>query len=851
MFSLTIKGLWAHRVRYALTGLAVVLGVAFMAGTMVLTDTMEQTFDEVFESANDGTDVIVRRAAAIDGEFTGARDRIDASIIDRVSDVEGVAGAQGAIQGFTQLVLADGEAARSDGFGGSLGANWIDDETLNPFTLATGRAPAAAGEAVIDKGTAEDQGWTLGDGITVLTKAGPSSLTLVGTASYGGLDGLPGASVIATDDATAQALFAEPGQYDNIVVSSEPGVTATDLATRIETAMAADVQGIEVLTGEQDTADQQADLKDDLGFFNSFLMAFAYVALFVGTFIIYNTFSIVVAQRAKDLAMLRAIGARRLQVLGSIVLESVVVGLVAAVVGLAAGLGLSHGLRMLLAGVGLDIPSGPIVVSASTIATAFIVGTSVSVLSAVLPAVRASRVKPMAALRDVAVDRSGASVRRTVAGLGVTGAGVAAFAAGVIGDESGAMPLLGLGTALTLVGVLVLGPVLVGPAFRILGGLAARVSGITGRYAAENARRTPKRAAATASALMIGVALVGFITILASSTNASVTAAVDRSFRADYVVESGSWDQGFATTIEDDLAAVAEVETFSPVRTAPVQIDGANKSVTGVDTTVFEELYDLEVTAGSLADVRGDRIAVRTDDATAQGVGLGDQVPITFADGSTVDAEVTALFDGQLPAGGDDGWLVGLDTFEAHVADQFDRHLYVSVSDTTSATDARAAIDEAVTAWPNAEIQDRAEFKEAITAEIDQMLNLIYGLLALAVVIALIGIANTLALSVHERTRELGLLRAVGMHRRQLRSAVRWESLLIALLGTAIGTVLAVAGAWGIVQALDSEGVTQLAVPAGRMALIAGLAGFAGVLAATGPARRAARLDILGAIASE
>jgi putative ABC transport system permease protein len=850
MFTLTIKGLWAHKLRYALTGLAVILGVAFMAGTTVLTDTMEQTFNGVFESANDGIDVIVRSGAAIEGDTGDVRERVDGGLVERVAAVEGVDAAAGSIQGFAQLVDADGEASQTDGFGLTIGANWIADERLNPFTLASGRVPEGHGDVVLDERTARIEGWTLGDRITVLTKAGPTTMTLVGTATYGAVDGLPGASLVATDDSTAQALFAEVGRYDSVVVAAAADVTTTELSTRISSDLGAPAAGLEVITGSDDTADKQADLKQDLDFFNKFLMAFAYVALFVGTFIIYNTFSIVVAQRMRDLAMLRAIGARRSQVLRSIVLESVVVGVVAAGVGLVGGIGLSFGLRALLAGVGLDIPSGPLVVTTSTIVTAFVVGVAVSVLSAVMPAVRGSAVRPIAALRDVAVDRSGLSVRRVVPGVVLGIAGVLGFAAGLGADAESALPFIGLGALAVLLGVCTLGPVLVRPAMRVLGSPAARLSGVTGRYARENARRTPKRTAATASALMIGVALVGFITILAASTKTSVAAAVDTSFRADYVIDSGSWSHGFATTIEDDLAAVPDLDVLSPVRVATAEVDGSATQVTAVDTGTFDELYDLEVTTGSLAGVRDGGFALPTTDAADRGLSLGDAVAFRFGDGSTVDLVLRALYDASLVTA-DSPWLVDIGAFEGRVADQFDRQVFVSITEGSTAAGSRAAIDDALAGWPNAEIQDQAEFKESITAEIDMLLNLIYGLLALAVVIALIGIANTLALSVHERTRELGVLRAIGMHRRQVRSAVRWESLLIAALGAVLGTVLAVGGAWGIVQALDDEGVTTLTLPLVHLAIITGAAGLAGVVAATAPARRAARLDILRAVASE
>jgi putative ABC transport system permease protein len=863
MFILTIKGLWAHKVRYALTGVAVVLGVAFMAGTMVLTDTMQQTFDGVIASANDGTDVIVRRSAAIDGDFGEARDRVDAAVVDQVAGVEGVQGARGSIGGFAQLVHAGGKAADTEGMEMTLGANWIDDDRLNPFTLSAGNAPVAPDDVVVDLRTAEAEGWQIGDGITVMTKAGPAPLTISGTATYGAVKGLPGTSLVATTDETAQRLFGEPGRYDHIAVTAESGVSAGGLARRIAVVTgatevgaeangtAAPATGLEVLTGSQDTADQQADLRNDLGFFSDFLMAFAYVALFVGMFIIYNTFSIVVAQRLKDLALLRALGARRRQVLASVVLESVVVGVVASALGLVAGIGLSFGLRELLATVGLDIPQGDLVVASGTILTAMVVGVTMSVASAVFPAVRASRIAPIAALRDIAVDRSGVSVQRAVAGLLVTGAGIGAFAAGLQADGKQALTLVGLGAAVVVVGILVLGPVLVRPVIGLLGAPASRLSGVTGRYATENAQRSPKRTAATASALMIGVALVGFITILAASTKSSVSSAVDKSFRADFVVDSGSFDRGFGTGIEADLAAVPEVDSISPLRSAPAEVQGAATSVVAMDTGVLDRLYEIEVTAGSLADVHGDGIAVKDTTAADEGLALGDSVPIRFADGVAVDLVVRALVQGNVAGAGETSWLLDLDTFEAHVSDQFDRQVFVTVDDGVSAEAGRTAIESALAQWPNADVQDQAEFKQQITGDIDKMLNLIYGLLALAVVIALIGIANTLALSIHERTRELGLLRAVGMHRRQLRSAVRWESLLIAILGAALGAVLAVGGSWGVVSAMGSEGVTTLTLPWTQLTLIMTLAGAAGVVAATGPARRAAKFDILAAISSE
>ncbi|MFN2505018.1 MAG: ABC transporter permease [Acidimicrobiales bacterium] len=848
MLRLTWKGLWAHKLRFALTGLAVILGVAFMSGTQILTDTMGKTFDGIFEDANQGVDVVVRREAAVESAFEGeVRERVDTATLDRIRAVDGVDAAAGSIEGQAVLVGPDGKAEAATGFGGVIGANWVEDQRLNPFTIATGSAPRATAEAVIDQNTFDSDHHALGDKITVLGKGEPRQLTVVGTATYGDVGGLPGVTLVGVTDATAQEMFAEPGAYDSILVASDGSVSDDALSARI----AADLGNpdtYEVVTGAADTANSKADLKEGLGFFSTFLLAFAYIALFVGMFIIYNTFSIVVAQRARDMAMLRAIGASRAQVVRSVVLESVAVGVVASAAGLGVGVLMSFGLRALLSAVGLEVPSGAIVIAPSTVITAFAVGTAITVASALWPAVRSSRVKPIAALRDVAIDVSGSSVARTVAGLAVLALGVASFAAGIFGS---ALALIGFGTVATIIGVFVLGPVLAVPVMHVLGAPVQAMSGTTGRLARENAKRNPKRTSATASALMIGVALVGLITILASSFKASISDTLSESLQADYVVASGSFGNGgLSPEIESDLSALPEVTTVSPVRSSPIEVGGASSEVAAVDTRTIGQVADLGVTAGRLADVTGLSVAVEDRKAEADGLAVGDTLTVTFARTGPVELTVRALID--RPPPGFDGvvYVVGLDTYEANVTDQFDRQVFVNVADGVTPTQAQAALDTVLAGWPNGELQDQAAFEESVASQIDIILNLIYGLLGLAIVIALIGIANTLALSVHERRRELGLLRAVGMTRPQVRSAIRWESVMIALMGTFLGFVLAVAASWGIVDAIKGDRPIPLVVPPVQLTVIVVLASLAGVLAAVGPARRAAKLDILAAIAS-
>jgi putative ABC transport system permease protein len=441
------------------------------------------------------------------------------------------------------------------------------------------------------------------------------------------------------------------------------------------------------------------------------------------------------------------------------------------------------------------------------------------------------------------------SVRRVLAGVGLTAAGGITFAAGTVASGTEAVQLLGLGALTAILGLFVLGPVVARPVIRILGFPARRISGTAGRLARENARRNPKRTAATASALMVGVGLVGFITILASSTKASIADAVDRSFRGDFVVDSGAWEEGgFSPALAEELRALPEVASVAPLRSTPVGVDGGSTTLLALDTTAIDRHFDLDVSSGAITDVHDGGIAVRRDEAEDLGLAVGDTVTMTFARTGDVDLTVDAIFDERLV---DSDWIVDLGTFETNVTDQYDRWVFVDTVDTVDAATANAALEAALGAWPNAELQDQASFKESITAEIDQLLNLIYGLLALAVVIALIGIANTLALSVHERRRELGLLRAIGMSRRQVRTSVRWEAVMISLLGTVLGGIVAVLGAWGIVHALQEEGIGTMIVPAAPLVTIGVLAGMAGVVAATGPARRAARADVLQAIAAE
>jgi putative ABC transport system permease protein len=519
------------------------------------------------------------------------------------------------------------------------------------------------------------------------------------------------------------------------------------------------------------------------------------------------------------------------------------------VLGLVAGIGVAAGLKALLAGFGLDIPAAGIVVTARAVLASLLTGVLVSVASAVLPARRASKVAPIAALRDLAHDRSGRSRRRVVIGAAVTTAGAASLSLGLLSQSDRGLPAVGLGAAVIFLGVAVLGPVIARPVSRLIGAPLPALTGMAGRLARDNAIRNPKRTAATAAALMIGVSLVCFVTIVASSSKASADAQIDKAFTGDFVLDAGSLHAGgLSHDLAERLDRLPEIKAASGVRQTVARIGGAASDLVAVDPATYGEIVDLDVTRGRLEDLDQDGIAVRDTVATAKGWSVGDTVPVRFAQTGEQQLTVAAIYRNKDVAGGD--YVMGLAAHEANVADRFDTKVLVVKADRVSAADARTAIDKLTADYPTAKLHDQTEYKTAQAAQIDRFVNLVYVLLALAVLIALFGIANTLVLSIFERTRELGLLRAVGMTRRQVRSMVRWESVIIALLGAFLGLAVGLFASWAMVTAVADEGA-RLQLPTGQLAVVTLIAALAGMLAAVLPAHRASRLNVLAAIATE
>ncbi|MET0764595.1 MAG: ABC transporter permease [Blastococcus sp.] len=849
MRKVILKGLLARKLRLALTAVSISLGVAFVSGTFVLGDTMTATFDQHYEGLTEGTDVTVRGESAFTDTTTlGQTKPFDEAVLGQVSDVDGVAAATGVVTGYALMLDKSGEPVQPGG-APTLGANFPSAEEIDAgltagFTLRAGDAPAGPREVAVDAATAEKQGFAPGDPITILFADGPRDFTVSGIAGFGEADNLAGATMAAFDLATAQQVLGKVGVFDSIDVQAESGVSPEELRDRVAAALPG---GLEAVTSDEVVAESSEAVADALGFFTTGLLGFAAISLLVGALIIWNTFSILVAQRTRELALLRAVGASRRQVRFSVVAESFVIGLVAAGLGLGLGIGVAAGLRAALGAVGIEVPTTTLQVEPRTIVAALLVGVVVTVFAALLPARQATKVAPVAALR--AVDAPAKRVGRVRIALGslLTLAGAAGLASAIAAE--GHLQLAGIAMLLTLVGVLTLAPLIATAVTTVVGAPLARFGGTTAALARRNALRNPRRTANTATALMIGLALVSTVTVVASSMKASVADVIADSNRADFILKATSQAApGLPPQLAEDLRAVDGVEVVSEMRFGPAQIDGATTFVAAIDPASAERTADLQVSTGSVADLHGTSVLVSDPVAEAEGWAIGDSVEITYAQTGTQRFTVAGTFGNTAMLGSD--YVTDLATHEANIGSALDVAVMVVAAEGADLDAVRAAMEPVVDAYPVAQLDDAASFTESQAATIDQLLAIVTMLLALAVIIALLGIVNTLALSVFERTRELGLLRAVGMTRRQVRAVVRWESVIVAVLGALLGSALGLAFGAALTRGLAEEGLTVLEIPGGRLAVYVLAAALAGVLAAIGPARRAAKVDVLQAVAA-
>lgn len=845
MWRLTWKGLISHKLRMGLTAVAIVLGVGLVAGSFVFTDTLSNVFENLFEEGFEDVDVVVRAETDPDLDFALV-ERIDQSLLTEIEQVEGVEFAAPSLTGFLQLIAPDGELVGGSG-APSFGSNYVVER--GPIRLIKGEGPDEPGEIAIDAATAGREDIEVGETVQVLALEAPESFLVTGIIGFGSGENFGGAVFVTFTLEETQRLFDGVGQVDTINITAEPGTQAEALRQSIEPLLPA---GVQAVLGETAASEQIEAFQEQLSFFNTFLLVFGMVALFVGAFIIQNTFQIVVAQRTRELGILRALGASRRQITRMVIVEALIVSFLASVVGIGVGVGLALLLQVGLEALGGDLPSGAIQILPRTVTVAIVAGIGITLISALIPALRAGRIPPIEAMREGQQPPAARSLRiRTIIGLVFLsiGAGLGALGLWVnLPDRVPEIAFVGAGAAVMFLGVAILGPTFARPLSNLIGRPLPVLFGVPGKLAKENAARTPRRTSATASALTVGVALASLVTILASSFVAASDDAIDDIFRADLVLQSsafGGGGIGLAPGVGDTVEQVPEVESATRIRFGQAKYDGSVRSITATDTATFDQAFSFEVLSGSYENVGADGVMLSDSFAESEELQVGDDFTMEFNRTGSTDFEVVALVDS-----GDEGLDILLDTsgWDRNFIERFDQSVYVRFQPGVPLEDGRQAVELALIGFPGTSVSDQNEFKENTRNSINTLLNLIYGLLALTLVIAVFGIANTLLLSVIERTREIGLLRAVGATRRQLRRMISWESVIIAVFGALLGIAVGILFGWAIVQAI---GDISLSLPWVRLIITMVGAGLAGVIAAFFPARRAAKMNVLEAIGYE
>jgi putative ABC transport system permease protein len=847
MIAVTARSLWAHRRRLAATLLAVGLGVAFLAGTLLLSDTLRANFDRLFTQADAGTNVVLRSATEVRSGPGGIRAGLEASLLPRVRGVPGVADAQPYLEGYGQLTGRDGKPI---GGGGppTQAANWVADPALNSYRLVAGHAPRADDEVVISRGAAAAGHLTLGATTTLLTPQ-PLRVRIVGIATFGTADGFGSGTFTGMTLHAAQLHLtgSSPAMVTQILVRAAPGVTPGVLAARLRTVLPA---GVQAVTGTQLAAENLDEINSGfLGFLSAGLTLFAAIALLVAAFSIYNTFSILAVQRGRETALLRALGASRRQLVVAGLAETLAVGILGSAAGWAGGIGIAALLKGVLDGFGFALPAGGLVLRASSAVVAVTAGVAATVLAGVLPVLRSSRLPALAALREHAAEPGRVSRTRSVLGLVVTAGGAAAVIAGA---TSGGEGLAVAGAVGTLAGFIVLGPVAVRPAAAVLGAPAAALRGLGGRLARDNALRHPRRTAATAAALMVGVAVAALFTVIGASMKASAAQGVDRTLTADLVVDQGGYGgsaglAGLSPQLAASLGRLSAAGTVTAVSRGSVLLDGTSQTIAAADPGRIGAVLNLGVTAGSLGAVDAGSFAVSAATAADRHWRVGRTVPVVYPDGSRARLRVAAVFDHPDITG---DYLFAQSGWAPHAGQALDAMILLKLKPGASAASARAAVTAVTAAAGQPRVQDRAQYLASATSGVNTILGLVYVMLALAILIALMGVANTLSLSIHERTRELGLLRALGQTRAQARGMIRWESVIVAAFGTVGGVLLGTFLGWAVVRSSSSATLGVFSAPPAQLVLFLVLGVLTGIAAGIRPARRAARMNALTAIAA-
>ncbi|MFI9612601.1 ABC transporter permease [Streptomyces sp. NPDC052023] len=855
MLKATLRSFLAHKGRLLLSALAVLLSVAFVAGSLIFSDTVSRTFDRLFASTAADVTVSPRETLA-EAVPSGATATLPAALAERIAQIDGVAAARAEVEVQNITVVDDrNESVSPTGGAPTLGNNWNPTDR-SPVKLTSGHVPHGPGEALIDSETAERSGVGLGDTLNVIAAPGSFKVEVVGLVTFTTTN--PGAALLFVDTPTAQAKFlGAPEGATAVTVDAAPGVSDESLKDRVAHTLG---------TGRYDlrTADEKArsDVEQLGGFLDIIkyvMLGFAGIAVLVGVFLIVNTFSMLIAQRTRELGLLRALGADRRQVRRSVLTEALLLGLVGSTLGLAAGIGLAAGLIELMGLLGMNIKSTEMVVGWATPVTAYVVGVGVTFVAAYLPARRAASVSPMAALADAEVAGVGRPLRtRAIVGTVVGVAGVAALVGCVASSDVGsAASLLGLGVVLTLVATVIAGPLLVRPVIRVLGGWFPALFGSIGRMSQRNALRNPRRTGATAAALMVGLALVGGMSVASASMTKSFEEQIDQTLGADFVLQNANFVP-FPQEVTERVRGTEGVGLVVRSRFAPIAValpggDRIETTAAGYDPRLDEVANVTYAQGDSAAALAPGRMAMDRDFAREQGLRVGSTVPVEFQGGREAELTVGALTDQESSEGFGmrGGIYFGLTTLERYAPGAQDSALYVNGAPGTAVADLRDGLEGTLEAYPQVQVRDLADYKQLVNDQIAVLLYLVYALLGLAIVIAVLGVVNTLALSVVERTREIGLLRAIGLARRQLRRMIRLESVVIAVFGAVLGLALGLL--WGLCtqQVLALEGMTALAIPWGTIVAVVIGSAVVGVVAALLPALRASRMSILAAIAHE
>ncbi|QLE74047.1 ABC transporter permease [Streptomyces rectiverticillatus] len=843
MFRTALRNLLAHKARLMMTALAVLLGTAFVSGTLIFSDSvgaayrnkMAKSLDDVAVSVTTGHSNIAMK---------GIR-TLDDRAVATVRALPGVASVRPSVSGVAMIADRQNNPAGSEW--GSSGANYVPgkDGKDSRYPIVKGRGPAAEGEIVLDAKTAAKTGAAIGGTVRLAIDGPVMTKKLVGIAETDDPRVSAGGSLALFDTATAQKLFGKPGEFSELVVSAKPGTDQQKLTADVRKVLP---EAFRVQSGKQLAADQSKAIDKETSSIRNTFLAFAGIALFVGIFIIANTFTMLIAQRSREIALLRAVGASRRQVVRSVLIEAGLLGLVASAAGFVLGLGVATGLRAVLNSAGASLPDGPLVIEPASVLLALGVGVVVTVLAAWLPSRKAAKIAPVEALSTVEQPPAVKSlVVRNGIGAVLTGLGVAIMLYVTTLKDSDGLPTAMAGAALTMAGVIVLAPLLSRPIVHLFARATGRLTGISGKLAKENALRNPRRTAATASALMIGLSLITGLTVVAVSSDQGVSKMGQQDLTADYKVTSANFG-GLSTDIAKTLAKEPGVAAAVPVRSVGFQSDGDPALVQGTDPSAIGKVSDVRFVSGSPSDLRDGTVAVSDEYAAKRGLKVGSALPMTFYDDTKAAPKVAAVY------AKNDVYSAVLATFplvDRHLEKVRDDEVLVKAAP-GKAGELKAKIKETLGGNPLIKVQSPEDLRRAEAGNIDDILYLMYGLLGMAVVIAVVGVVNTLAMSVFERTREIGMLRAIGLARREVKRMVRLESVMIAMFGAVLGVGVGIFLAWsGGHLVRSSFPQYEMVVPWARIAVFLLIALAVGVLAAVWPARRAAKLNVLESIGAQ